>query len=139
LSSSQAAVAAAAAAMGMGMDLRMSGGGGVVGGGRNSSDLPYDESRPNDNAISSSTTQGHNSISNNNNNNLSNINNNNHPHQHGLHHPGLHHNQPSASVLNDFAENTMKELLSLYGIAENFRQGKDGDNLMNLFNEQEYF
>jgi len=30
----------------------------------------------------------------------------------------------NSPALNDFAENTMKELLGLYGIAESFRQGK---------------
>jgi hypothetical protein len=68
--------------------------GGGSGGGRGQD---YEESR------SSDTTNPLN------NNNISTHNNNHHP---------------SAAMLSDFAESTMKELLSLYGITEGQRQGQ---------------
>ncbi|XP_035712778.1 uncharacterized protein LOC110856166 isoform X3 [Folsomia candida] len=86
--------------LGMGMDLRMAG---------HRSEQHYDEARGTGDVLPSSTTNpsGGSHL---NNNNISAHNNNNNHH-------------PSAAVLNDFAENTMKELLSLYGITDGHRQG----------------
>lgn len=87
--------------LGMGMDLRMAG---------HRSEQHYDEARGTGDVLPSSTTNpsGGSHL---NNNNISAHNNNNNHH-------------PSAAVLNDFAENTMKELLSLYGITDGHRQGQ---------------
>ncbi len=67
----------------------------------------YEEERSNDLVISSTSSNSNNSLL-----------NGTGPH----HHP--HPQTPSAAVLSDFAESTMKELLGLYGIAQNLHQGK---------------